>query len=106
MSDRNAARARIVAVVALEIVVRAWSVAARALEMAARACHGTAGAVEMADRAPLELASEQIEFAARRMPSSVRLLSASTLALLNFASCMDMHGFAIIHICIYIYIYT
>ena len=68
------------------------------IEMAARACPGAAGVPSVLEAC---LGCEGPEMAARKMASSGRLLSAATSARLNLASCMDMHGSALVY---YIYV--
>jgi hypothetical protein len=112
----------------LEMAARAYPRAARAFDMAARACPGDAGCskwlLQLApkpqgrSKRPFERALEPqgcqgcsrlgheglsqltFEMAARRMPSSGRLLSAATSAWLHFSF---MHGYARVRTSILIY---
>ena len=106
-----AARARLGAAKTFEMAARACLGAAVAFEMAARTRLGATGALEMAARARLG-AARALQLAARaclgaavafknyvRNDCSEKLplfgCSLNHFALLNFSSCMDMHGFMI-----------
>ena len=81
--------------------------AAAALEMAARARLGAARALQLPARASLGAAGAFTNYVRNDCSEKLPLFGCSLnhFALLNFASCMDMHGFALVYIYLYIYIY-